>query len=201
MSPLELCAVTFGLVSVFLSTRENIWSWPTAIVNVGLYTLIFYREKLYADMGLQVVYLLLSFYGWYQWLYGGENRSELRVSRLAVRQAVVLTALGFLASATLGTFLRRSTDAALPYLDAFLSVFSLVAQWMMTRKILENWGLWILLDVVYVGMFIFLKHLYLTSIQYTAFLALAAMGNLQWLRSYRTVRTVAPQEESAPALA
>ncbi len=201
MSPLELVAVTFGLVSVFLSTRENIWSWPTAIVNVGLYTLIFHREKLYADMGLQVVYLVLSFYGWYQWLYGGENRSELRVSRLAVRQTAVLTAIGVLVSVALGTFLRRSTDAALPYLDASLSVFSLVAQWMMTRKILENWGLWILLDIVYVGMFIFLKHLYLTSIQYTAFLALAAIGHLQWLRSYHAARTVKPREDGAPALA
>jgi nicotinamide mononucleotide transporter len=186
VSWLEGCAVFFGLVSVYLSTRENIWSWPTAIVNVGLYALLFRREKLYADMGLQVIYLVLSVYGWYEWLHGGENRSELHVSRLTRKLTAVLVAIGIAGSITLGVFLRGATDAALPYLDATLSVFSLLAQWMMTRKILENWALWILLDIVYVGMFLFLKHLYFTAFQYAVFLALAGSGHVQWLRSLRS---------------
>ena len=190
MTPLEVCAVAFGLVSVYLSTRENIWSWPTAIVNVGLYALLFRREKLYADMGLQVVYLVLSFYGWYEWLYGGEHRTVLHVSRI-----------GAACSVALGTLLQRSTDAALPYLDSTLAVFSLIAQWMMTRKVLENWSVWILVDIVYVGMFIFLKHLYFTAFQYAVFLVLAVMGHVQWRRSYRARLVVAPQEGSAPAIA
>lgn len=185
MSVLEVCAVAFGLVSVYLSTREHIWSWPTAIVNVALYALLFWREKLYADMGLQVVYLLLSCYGWYEWLYGGENRTALHVSRLARPTGVMLAVIGVAGSLALGILLHRSTDAALPYLDATLSVFSLVAQWMMTRKILENWTLWIILDVVYVGMFVLLKDLYLTGFQYTVFLALAVSGHTQWRRSLR----------------
>ncbi|MCC6771268.1 MAG: nicotinamide mononucleotide transporter, partial [Gemmatimonadaceae bacterium] len=139
LTPLEGTAVAFGLVSVWLSTRENILSWPTAIVNVGLYSVLFFREKLYADMGLQVIYLVLSVYGWYEWKYGGENRSELHVSRLTPRLAVTLGAIGIAGSVALGTFLHQQTDASLPYLDATLSVFSLLAQWMMTRKILENW--------------------------------------------------------------
>ena len=199
MSLLEVCAVAFGLLSVFLSTRENIWSWPTAIVNVALYTLLFYREKLYADMGLQVIYFLLSFYGWYEWLYGGENRTELRVSRVTPRLAAALIAIGAIGSLALGTLLRKTTDASLPYLDSTLAVFSLIAQWMMTRKILENCMLWILVDIVYVGMFIFLKHLYLTAFQYAVFLGLAAMGHVQWLRSYRSRLTPAPDESRAPA--
>lgn len=181
---LEGTAVLFGLVSVYLSTRQNIWSWPTAIVNVGLYALLFYREKLYADMGLQVIYLILSIYGWYEWLYGGENRSALKVSRLDGRTAAVLCAIGVAGSMALGTVLGRSTDASLPYLDSTLSVFSLVAQWMMTRKILENWVLWIVLDVVYVWMFVVLKHLNFTAFQYAVFLVLAAMGYRDWKRSY-----------------
>ncbi|MFN8570469.1 MAG: nicotinamide riboside transporter PnuC [Gemmatimonadaceae bacterium] len=185
MSPLETCAVAFGLVSVFLSARENIWSWPTAIVNVGLYALLFAREKLYADMGLQVVYLLLSVYGWYEWLYGGENRTELHVSRLPKRLTALLFGIGVTGSLALGAFLHRATDAALPWLDATLSVFSLIAQWMMTRKILENWMLWIVLDIAYVMMFVFLKHLYLTAFQYLVFLGLATMGHVEWLRSLR----------------
>jgi nicotinamide mononucleotide transporter len=201
MSPLEVCAVAFGLVSVYLSTRENIWSWPTAIVNVALYALLFRREKLYADMGLQVVYLVLSFYGWYEWLYGGEHRTALHVSRLTPRQASVLTVVGAVCSLGLGALLQRSTDASLPYLDSTLAVFSLIAQWMMTRKVLENWIVWILVDIAYVGMFVFLKHLYFTAFQYAVFLVLAVMGHVQWLRSYRTHLVVAPQEGRAAAIA
>src|SRR5262247_4037411 len=91
-SCLEFVAVSFGIVSVFLSVRENIWSWPTAIVNVSLYFLLFYRTGLYSDMGLQLVYLALSIYGWYQWLFGGANRTELHVSR--ARPAIWLISLG-----------------------------------------------------------------------------------------------------------
>ncbi len=189
LTPLEGTAVCFGLVSVYLSTRENIWSWPTAIVNVGLYSVLFFREKLYADMGLQVIYLLLSIYGWYEWLYGGENRSELRVSRITARLAMRLTGIGVLGSAVLGTLLYRTTDASLPYLDSTLSVFSLIAQWLMTRKVLENWVIWIALDVVYVWMFIFLKQLHFTAFQYAVFLALAVLGFRDWKRSFDTRRT------------
>ena len=185
MSGLEIAAVSFGLVSVFLSTREHIWSWPTAIVNVALYAVLFWREKLYADMGLQVFFFVLSVYGWYEWLYGGANKTELHVSRLTIRIAAVLATIAIAGSLALGFVLQRATDASLPWLDAALAVFSLVAQWMMTRKILENWMLWIALDIVYVGMFFFLKHLYLTGFQYAVFLALAVAGHLQWLRSYR----------------
>ncbi len=184
LTPLEGTAVVFGLVSVWLSTREHIASWPTAIVNVGLYALLFFREKLYADAGLQVIYLCLSVYGWYEWKFGGENRTELHVSRLTPRLAATLGAIGMAGAAALGTFLHRTTDAALPYLDATLSVFSLIAQWMMTRKILENWALWIVLDMIYVWMFLFLKHLNFTAFQYGVFLILAMLGLRDWKRSY-----------------
>src|ERR1035437_10581176 len=85
MNPFEIVAAIFGVISVFLSVRQNIWSWPTAIVNVGMYIFVFFRSRLYADTGLQVVYVVLNFYGWYQWLYGGKNRTELPVSRTPAR--------------------------------------------------------------------------------------------------------------------
>ena len=178
----EILAVAFGIVSVYLSTRENIWSWPTALVNVALYFVVFYEAKLYADMGLQVVYFALSLYGWYEWLYGGENRTELHVSRTPASLGVRLAVIGVACAALLGTALARFTDAALPYLDSATTSTSLVAQWMMTRKILENWAVWAVVDVVYVGMFIF-KKLYLTAGLYTVFFVLAVMGYVQWKRS------------------
>ena len=180
-SPLEVVAAAFGVISVYLSTRQNIWSWPTAIVNVALYAVVFYQGRLYGQMGLQPIYLALSVYGWYQWLHGGEQHTELRVSSASPRLLATLAFLNLVAWLALAAVLRR-TDAALPWLDALLTTTSLVAQWMMTRKILENWLLWITVDVVYVPMFIS-QRLYATALLYGAFLVLAAMGYVEWRRS------------------
>jgi len=190
VSTLELVAALVGALSVYLSVRQNIWSWPTAIVNVVLYTLVFYDAKLYADMGLQVIYAVLSVYGWYEWLHGGENKTELHVTRTARRLAIVLAIIGLVGAAALGVILRRATDAALPFMDSFLSSTSLIAQWMMTKKKLENWIVWIAVDVLYVGMFAF-KHLYLTSALYAVFLGLAVRGYIDWRRSMTSQLQVA----------
>jgi nicotinamide mononucleotide transporter len=180
-SPLEVVAATFGVISVFLSTRQNIWSWPTAILNVALYTVVFFQGRLYGQMGLQPIYLALSVYGWHQWLRGGEHHSELHVSGASPRLLTSLAALNLVAWLALAAVLRR-TDAAVPWLDALLTTTSLVAQWMMTRKILENWLLWIAVDLVYVPMFIS-QRLYATAVLYAAFLVLAGMGYVEWRRS------------------
>ena len=182
-NPLELVAALFGVVSVWLSTREHIASWPTAIVNVALYFVVFQRAKLYADMGLQVVYLALSVYGWYEWKFGGTDRTELRVTRTSRRQAAILVALAVSFGAVLGLYLDRNTDAALPWIDSAAVATSLAAQWMMTRKLLENWLVWVAVDVVYVAMFI-TKGLYVTSVLYAAFLLLATQGFFLWRRSW-----------------
>ncbi|HWP71641.1 MAG TPA: nicotinamide riboside transporter PnuC [Gemmatimonadaceae bacterium] len=180
-SALEVIAAAFGVISVYLSTRQNIWSWPTAIVNVALYTVVFYQGRLYGQMGLQPIYLALSVYGWYQWLHGGEQHTELRVSRAGPRLLGVLAVLSLVLWLALAAVLRQ-TDAALPWLDALLTTTSLVAQWMMTRKILENWLIWIAVDVVYVPMFVS-QGLYATAVLYAAFLVLAVMGYAEWRRS------------------
>ena len=191
MSPLELIAALVGALSVWLSVRQNIWSWPTAIVNVVLYAIVFYEAKLYADMGLQVVYAVLSIYGWYEWLYGGAGRTELRVTRTGARLGVLLALIAAAGSVVIGLFLHHETDAALPFMDSFLSSTSLVAQWMMTKKLLENWAVWISVDVLYVGMFIF-KGLFLTSALYAVFLALAIKGFIDWRRSMSAQGSLTP---------
>lgn len=191
MNPLEVVAALVGAVSVYLSVRQNIWSWPTAIVTVGLYIVVFFEAKLYADTGLQVVYVVINAYGWYHWLYGGKNRTELPVSRISARVGVFLIVLGVAGSVTIGTLLSSQTDAALPYLDATTTSTSLLAQWMMTRKLLENWIVWVAVDVVYIGMFIY-KSLYVTSALYLVFLVLSVMGYREWKRS------LAKQRESPP---
>ena len=184
MSWLEPVAVATGIIAVYLQVRQNVWNWPIALINVALYFVVFRDSKLYADMGLQAIYFVLSLYGWYEWLYGGREKTELKVSRGNPRMAVTLTTIAVVGVGVLGTIFARYTDAALPYVDSALATTSLVAQWMITRKILENWLVWIAADIVYIGMFIF-KHLYLTSALYAGFLVLATMGYLQWRRSYR----------------
>ena len=188
---LEVLAVGFGTVSVWLSVRQNIWSWPTAIVNVLLYVLVFRREKLYADMGLQVIYAILSVYGWYEWLHGGTNRTELKVSRWSLPLMGVLAVVAALGTWQLGRFFATHTDAAFPYLDSGLTMTSLVAQYLMTRKVLENWLIWIAADVVYVGLFVY-KGLRLTAGLYIVFLVLAAIGYRQWRRSYGVAHGATP---------
>lgn len=169
----------FGIASVFLSTRENIWSWPTALVNVALFFFLFLKSGLYSDTGLQAVYFALSLYGWYEWLYGGAGRTALPVSRTTRRVWLALVAIGVAAWATLSTITARLPGTALPHLDAATTTVSLLAQWMMTRKLLENWLLWIAVDVVYVGMFVY-KGLYLTAINYAVYLLLAVLGYTTW---------------------
>lgn len=172
----------FGIVSVYLSTRENIWSWPTALVNVALFTLLFLHSGLYSDTGLQVVYFGLSVYGWYEWLYGGAGRTAIAVSRTPARTWLVLAVVAVVMWTALGAITSRLPGTALPYVDAATTTISLIAQWMMTRKMIENWILWIAVDVVYVGMFIF-KGLYLTAFNYAIYLALAVLGYVAWQRS------------------
>jgi nicotinamide mononucleotide transporter len=186
MSAVEWIAVAFGIVSVYLSVREKVWSWPTGIVNVSLYIFIFLKAKLYADMGLQVFYVVISFYGWWNWLYGGENHSELRVTRLSRRGLLLLPFVFVAGSALLGTFLRHHTDAALPYMDSSLTVASLIAQYLMTKKVLENWLIWIVADVAYIGMYIY-KDLYPTAFLYAVFLVLATLGWVEWKKSLEPV--------------
>lgn len=184
-SCLELVAVVFGVVSVFLSVRENIWSWPTALVNVALYFALFFESGLYSDMGLQAIYFGLSLYGWYEWLYGGAGRTALRVSRTPQRVWTTLAAIAVIVWISLARVTARLPGVSLPYVDAGTTTTSLVAQWMMTRKLLENWTLWIAVDVAYIAMFIF-KGLYLTAANYAIYLALAVAGRRAWKRSLET---------------
>lgn len=182
MLSLELFAVVITLAAVYLTTRQNIWCWPLGMVSVGLYAFVFYQQRLYADMGLQGLYFALAAYGWWAWRRGGEDHGELQVSLASTRARAILAALGLLAGIALGRTLHRFTDASLPFLDSTLTAFSIIGQWMQTRKLLEAWLVWLAVDVFYVGMFLF-KGLYPTAGLYTVFLYLAVRGFVEWRRT------------------
>lgn len=182
MDPLEVVAVLFGVLSVWLSTRQHIASWPTALVNTSLYFVILGREQFYANAGLQLFYFGLSCYGWYQWKFGGAAHTGVVVTRTPRALAVTLVAVGVSAAALIAFVLLRFTDTAAPWLDAGTTATSLVAQWMMTKKLLENWLVWTVVNVVYIGMYL-TQGLALTAVLYVAFLVLAILGFRSWRAS------------------
>ncbi len=195
----ELIGFVAGVLNVWLVTRENIWSWPVGIVNAAFYIVVFAREGLYSDTGLQVVYLLLSVYGWWHWHTGvrrpgattGDTpgapistREPLVVTTLAPRLLLPLLGVGLTLWILLATITSRIPGAILPWFDAALVASSLVAQWLMTRKVRECWIVWIVVDLSYVGLFV-MRGLHLTAVLYFIFFLLAVLGLVQWTRSAR----------------
>jgi nicotinamide mononucleotide transporter len=159
------------------------------MVSVILYAAVFFQAKLYADMGLQALYFGLAIYGWWAWLHGGQDHGELEVTLTSNRMKAILVLIGVVSGIVLGQTLNRFTDASLPFMDSVLTSFSIVAQWMQTRKKLEAWLIWLAVDVFYVGMFLY-KGLYPTAGLYAVFLYLALLGFMEWRRSMG--RTVIP---------
>ena len=182
MNTFELVAAVFGITSVFLSTRQNVWSWPTSLVNVTMYGIYFSEQKLYALMALQAFFAIISLYGWYKWLFGGDRRTPLKVSRTSPRLGVALVLVTALLTLGLEYVLRNHTQDPAPLVDALLSSVSLVAQWMMARKLLECWGIWVAVNLISVPFFL-TRAEYPTAIQYAVFLGLAVSGWVQWKKS------------------
>jgi nicotinamide mononucleotide transporter len=183
MTEIEAIAVVFGILCVWLTIRQNIWCWPTGLVQVVLFIYIFYQVKLYSDLVLHVIYIGLQLYGWYHWLHGGRDHGKLEVSRLPT-SGLLLWPLGIaVASLIWGYLMATYTDAALPYGDAFTTVASLAAQWLLARKKLESWLLWISVDIVAIGIY-WSRELMLTSGLYLVFLVLAILGFFAWRRSW-----------------
>ncbi len=194
MSLLELIGVLFGLLTVYFSVKQNILTWPTGIVSVSAFGILFFEIKLYADMCLQVFFLWSCIQGWYFWLHGGENRAALKISRLTQVQRGLI-ALGTLASVTsIGFLFQRFTDASLPYLDATASGMSVVAQLLMMRKKLEHWYLWIAVDVLSIGMYLY-KDVFLTAGLYFIFLLLSMKGLMEWKNELALLRQTSPPLE------
>ncbi len=183
MSEIEVFGFITGAASVWLTVKVNIWNWPIGIANSAFYVVVFFTSQLYADMALQVVYIILGFLGWYWWLHGGDNRTQLPIEHITLRLTVPL--LIVLALGTWGetVFLQHIQDSA-PFWDALTTAMSLIAQFLLTKKLIENWYVWISVDVIYVGLYLY-KHLYLTSVLYLLFLIMCVTGLLHWRRTLR----------------
>lgn len=182
MQTIEFFALIFGIVAVYFNTKEIVWGWPTGIIGVVLSGIVFYDARLYSDLALHVVYFILGFYGWYQWLYGGNNQSVRQVSILTYMSLIWLVLLGAVGTVAIGYFFDNFTDADLAYWDAFTTSYSLVGQYMLAKKKLENWILWLVVDAFAAGIY-FYKELYMLALLYFLYLGLATYGFINWRKS------------------
>lgn len=195
MSGLEIAATVFGLINVYLIVRRNIWNFPFGLVMVVLYAKIFYDYKLYSDSLLQLYYIVVQLYGWWYWLKGRRPDGLINVETLDTRGRIVAGAVIVTGAAALGWGMSN-TDASVPYWDATTTVMSLVAMVLLSRRKLENWVLWIAVDVLSIGIYSY-KELYLTAGLYAVFLGLASWGLVEWLRAWRVAGEPAPVEAEA----
>lgn len=181
MNLTEMLATIFWLLSVYFTIKENMWCWPTWIIMVALYIFIFYDVKLYSDMLLQIVFLFMQFYWWYYWLHwrNKKKNEKLDIVNLKSSKKIKWFIIWIIWTAILGYYMHSKTDASLPYLDAFNACLSLIAQRFLSKKIIENWHIWITVDVISIWMYMY-KWLYLTTWLYVIFLILATLWLLEW---------------------
>jgi nicotinamide mononucleotide transporter len=176
---LEIVATTTGLLCVWLTARENIWAWPIGLINVGCFFYMFWEVKLYADMTLQILFFVLSIYGWIFWLTKRGGAKVRPTRQMTVRSAGILAVLLVAVTGGWGFLLSTYTDASIPYVDAFIATLSIIAQYLLSSKVLENWLCWIAVDVLSIGMYAY-KDLYAVAFLYLIFLGIAAAGFFSW---------------------
>ena len=191
LSYVELIGTAFGFLSVLLAARANILTWPAGIINEIAFFALFYQVQLYSDMYLQVFFLLVTIYGWYYW----HNPTTLRkISALSTRWRMILMvvlALGTLLSGLLISHIHEiwpsvfTQAAAYPYWDALTTVASIAATILLSRKVIDTWILWILVDVIAVVLYA-LKGIYLVSIEYVIFLIICIFGLRHWYKQRYT---------------
>ncbi len=176
---LEIVAFLSGIIGVYLLTRCSLWNWFFGIITVSLYAIIFFNTKLYADMGLQGVFLFFQFYGLYQWCYGHREKKPITMQIIDYSTCFFLVLIVIILFSVISFILKHNTDSTTVFADALVTALSLIAQWMMSKKYLHHWILWIIIDLISIGLYI-TKTLYLTALLYSLFMMLCIKGYYQW---------------------
>jgi nicotinamide mononucleotide transporter len=178
----EILAVVLAVVYLVLAIRQNIWCWAAAAASTVLYLFIMFQAKLYMESALQVFYLLMAVYGWYEWRHGGAGGDELEVTTWPFRFHLLAAATVIFLVFVSGELLSRYSQAALPFLDSFTTWGAVIATFMVARKVLENWIYWFVIDAVSIGLY-FSRELYFTAALFTAYLFMIVIGYRSWRAS------------------
>ena len=179
MSTIEIIAVIISIIGVTLTIKRQMWCWFFNFIAFVLYAYIFYEYKLYGETILQFIFIVLNLYGFYHWRKGKVEEHTIRIEKSNAPTLMMQMVLASIAGLLFGLGLHYFTDASLPILDAQLAAFSLLATYWTTQKYIATWVLWVIVDIVYVGMFLY-KSLYLTAGLYAVFIGLAILGWKQW---------------------
>lgn len=184
MAPIEIAAFILGVINVALVVRRSVWNYPFALALVALYARIFFDAKLYSDALLQLFFFAVNLYGWWAWRRASARTGTIMVVRIGWRAAIVWAAGAAAATIMWASLVQRYTDAALPWWDASVAILSVAAQIMLSRRLLENWIVWIIVDLLSIGLYA-TKGLWLTMVLYVIFLGLAVWGLIDWRRAER----------------
>jgi nicotinamide mononucleotide transporter len=183
VSNAELIGFVLGVANVYLLTQQNIINFPIGIAMVAMFFVVFIEYKLYADAWLQVYFIVVNFFGWWAWLKAGPNRTKLKV-RDSNWWIIGLTAIGVVIATIILTPILREHHGSYPVWDAFSTSLSLGAQLLLSFKLIENWFMWIVADLIYIPLY-FYKDLYFTTILYVIFLGLCVLGYREWRKAKR----------------
>jgi len=181
----ELLGAILGIIYIFFSIRQSILTWPVGLLTSLLYVWVFFVSKLYADMGLQMYYVVISIYGWYEWLRGNQtNHSEpIRISRLSLKLGAILSVISLVIFFLIWFVLKNYTDSTVPIADSLATALSIVATWMLARKILEHWLVWIFVDAFSAGLFWY-KDLLPTVFLFVVYTVMAYIGYCEWKKMF-----------------
>ena len=183
MSIAEIIAVIFGIVYIYFAAQNDIRCWYAALVSVSFYIYLCLEAKLYAETGLQVYYWGMAIYGWWSW-NGQKSKGELPIKKLTINQHLIIIGSGFLLVLLLGYVLSTNTNAAMPYLDSFTTIFSLITTVLVARKILSNWLYWLVIDAAAVYLYAS-RELYLTALLFIAYVVIVIFGYIKWKKIYQ----------------
>jgi len=182
----EVCGTLTGFLYLGFSIRQHYLTWPVGLLNALFYIVVFFTAKIYADMSLQFYYVAISVYGWYCWLHGSTTGQSLEVTRTSPSLWLKLVVLSLLLFVVIAVVLVRLTDSPVPYWDAVTTALSIVATWMLARKKIEHWLVWVLVDFISIGLFI-VKELYPTTLLFVVYTILAVYGYFEWRKELNPV--------------
>ena len=184
---IELIGTISGLIYLYLEIKQNLWLWPLGFITSAFYVYIFFVSKFYSDMGLQVYYLVISVYGLYHWLYGGNKGKvdSLSVTHVSRKHIFWLSMATIVLFFIIEYILEHHTDSPVPIGDAFTTALSITATWMLARKIIEHWWLWVIINSVSLGLYIY-KGLYPTSVLFVFYTTMSILGYYQWRKKIYT---------------
>ena len=191
MSPLEIVGTLFGFANIVLLIRRSVWNFPAAMVMVSCIAVVLFEAKLYAEAGLQVFFFVVNVYGWWLWARAGGMQHAVQVGWMGWPARIGWLAATAAVSLALGLALSRFTDAALPMADSAVAGMSISAQLLLSFRRIENWILWIVIDLVSIWLFIS-RDLSLLAVLYVAFLVLSVLGLREWQKAADTGGEAAP---------